>query len=99
VGINSFKLLTDWRVLIETGNKEEVGALEKDIKVKSGEKLEVNMHRWRNPRLVIFNIPEDISTRNIEGTLIVQNPYLNLKAGDIYAKFSYETKKHSELDN
>jgi hypothetical protein len=28
-------------------------------------------------------IPEDITTGNIEGTLIAQNPDLNLKAGDI----------------
>jgi hypothetical protein len=43
---------------------------------------------------VIFNIQEDISTGNIEGTLIAQNPDLKLKSGDINAKFSYETKKH-----
>jgi hypothetical protein len=40
-------------------------------------------------------IPEDISTRNIEGTPTAQNPDLNLKPGDINAKFSYESKKHT----
>lgn len=33
------------------------------------------------------------SQENIEGTLIAKNPDLNLKAGDINAKFSHETKK------
>jgi hypothetical protein len=36
VGINSFKSLRDVRVLIETGSKEEVEALE-DINAKCGE--------------------------------------------------------------
>ena len=48
----------------------------------------------RNLRLVIVNIPEDISTENLEDTLITQNPDLHLVKGDIKAKFSYETKKH-----
>jgi len=43
---------------------------------------------------VILNIPEDISTGNLEDTLIAQNPDLNLKKVDIQVKFSYETKKH-----
>jgi hypothetical protein len=81
VGINSFKSLRDGTVLTETGSKEEVEALEKDINANCGEKLEVDIHRLRGPRLEIFNIPEDISAWNIEGTLIAQNLDLNLKAG------------------
>jgi hypothetical protein len=81
-------------VITETNCKEEIEALEKDINAKCGGKLEVNIHKLRNPRLVILNIPEDISTGNLEDTLIAQNPYLNLKKGDIKAKFSYETKKY-----
>jgi hypothetical protein len=42
---------------------------------------------------VIFSIPEDISTANLEDTLIAQNHELNLKKGDINARFSYVTKK------
>jgi hypothetical protein len=95
VGINSFKALTDGRVLITTNRKEEAEALEADIKSKCGEELEAILHRRRNPRLVIRNIPEDITTSNIEGTLINQNPDLSLKAGDITAKYTYETKYHS----
>jgi hypothetical protein len=95
VGINSFKALTDGRVLITTSSKEKAETLETDIKVKCGEKLEANFHRWRNPRLIIRNIPEDITTGNTEGTLITQNPDLNLKTGDINAKFSYGTKKRA----
>jgi len=95
VGINSFKALTGGRVLITTSRKEEAEALEMDIKNKCGEELEAILHRRRNPRLVIRNIPEDITASNTEGILITQNPDLYLKAGDINAKFNYETKNHS----
>jgi len=95
VGLNSFKALTDGKVQITTSRKEDAEALEMDIKTKCGEELEAFLHKRRNPRLVIRNIPEDVTTNNIEGTLIKQNPDLNLKAGDIIAKYNYETKKQS----
>jgi hypothetical protein len=96
VGINSLKALTDGRVLITTTKKEEAEALEMDIKSKCGEELEVILHKRRNPRLVIRSIPEDITTSNIEETLITQNPDFALETGDIAAKYCYETKKHSK---
>jgi hypothetical protein len=93
VGINTFKSLKNGKVLIETNSKEEIKVLEKDINSKREGQLEANILKLRNPRLVIFNIPEDISTGNLEDTLIAQNPDLNLKKGDINARFSYVTKK------
>ena len=49
----------------------------------------------RNPRLVIINIPEEISIGNVEETLLAQNTDVNLKQGNIHAKFIYETRKHN----
>ena len=95
VGINSFKALTVGRVQITTSREEEVEALGKDIKNKCGEELEAIILRRRNPRTGYPNIPEDFTTNNIEGTLIKQNTDHNKKAGDINAKYNYETKKHS----
>ena len=96
MGINSFKALRVGRVLITTSRKEEAEVLEMDIKTKRGEELEAFLHRQRNPRLVIRNVPEDITTTNIGRTVIKQNPDLYLKAGDINAKFNYVTKKHTQ---
>jgi hypothetical protein len=93
VGIDSFKSLADGRVLITTSRKEEAETLENDIKEKCSEELEPILHRRRNPRLIIRNVPEDITTANIEGTIIKQNPDLNLQSGDIIPKFCYTTKK------
>jgi hypothetical protein len=50
-------------------NSKEIEALEKEINAKCrGKKLEANIHKLRNPRLVIFNIPKDISTGNLGHT-------------------------------
>jgi hypothetical protein len=79
-------------VIITTSKKEDAEVLETEIKTKCGEKLEATFHRRRNPRMVI---PEDITTRNIEETLIKQHPDLNLNVGDLNAKFNYESKNHT----
>jgi len=93
VGINTFNSLKSGKALIDTNSKEEIEALEKDINAKCGGDLEANIHTLRKPRVKILNISEDISTRNLEDTLLAQNSDLNLKTGDIVAKFMYETKK------
>ena len=93
MGINTFKTLNSGRVLIETNSKEEVEALEKENQAKCGGDLEINIHTLRKPRLILLNILEDISTINIEDSILMQNPNLNLRNGEIVAKFSYVTKK------
>ena len=94
MGINTFKSLKNGNVLFETNSKEEIEALGKVANVKCGDELEANIHKLRNPRRVIINTPEDISTENLEDTLIAQNPDHNWKKKDVKEKFSYETKKH-----
>ena len=79
---------------IEGGNKDDIDKLTKDINENCGDKLTVSVQKLRNPRLVIYDIPEDITTQNIEDTIIAQNPELNLSKGDIIAKFAYVTKRH-----
>jgi len=65
-----------------------------DINAKCEGKLEANAHKL-NPRVVIINIPEETSIGNVEDTLLAHNTDVNLKQGDIEAKFSYETRKHT----
>jgi len=91
VGINKYKLLKNGKVLIETNTKQEIEVLEKDINTKCGGELEANVHKLRKPRLVVYNIPEDISITNLEDTLLAQNTDFDLNKGDIDAKFTYIT--------
>ena len=99
MGITTFKSLKNGKVLIETNSKEEIEALGKVIDVQCGDKLEANIHKLRKLRLVVINIPEDISTETLEETLITQDSDDDLVKGDIKSKFSYETRKHTKLGN
>jgi len=47
----------------------------------------------------IINIPEEISTDNIEDTLMAQNPEIGVGKGEIIPKFTYETKRHTQYSN
>jgi len=58
VGINAFKILINWRVLLETNPKEEMDKLSKNINANCGDNLETRIHKSRNSRLVIINIPK-----------------------------------------
>ena len=78
VGIKTLRTQRNGQVLIETSSREELEAIEKDIKEKCGDKLEVNAHKLRSPRLVILNIPEDISVDNVEEIIVAQNADINL---------------------
>ena len=91
VGVKTFKSCNRG-VIIGTNSKEEIEALDQEIRAKCGEELEVRVHTRRKPRLIIINVPEGISTNNIEDTIIRQNPELNLQKGSIVSKFIYVTK-------
>jgi len=45
--------------------------------------------------LKTINIPEEISTDNIEDILMAQNPGIGIGKGEIIPKFTYETKRHT----
>jgi hypothetical protein len=95
VEISSLKTLRNGKVQIETSSNEEVETLTRNINDRCGKELEANAHKMRNPVLVLYNIPEEISTQNIEEIMIAQNPELNLKVGVIKPKFVYETRKRT----
>jgi hypothetical protein len=82
VGINKFKLLNNGNIIIGTNTKQEIEALEKEIISKCRGELEANVHKLRKPRLIVYNIPDDISITNLEHTLLTQNPDLGLTKGD-----------------
>ena len=96
VGITSLKMLRDGRLMIEASSKQEIEALGNKIEETCGAELEVSIQKRRNPRMVLLGIPEDITTDNIETTLAKQNPELDIKEGDIRAKFSYTTKRETK---
>jgi len=95
VGIESIKTIRDGRVQRETGSFQEAETLEKSITDELGDKIDSHIQRPRKPRLKIINIPEDISTYNIEDTPMAQNPEIVIAIGEIIPKFTYESKRHT----
>ncbi|PSN44260.1 hypothetical protein C0J52_24564, partial [Blattella germanica] len=91
VGINTFKSLKDGRVLIEASSKEEINSAK--INEKCGKQLDVHVPKLWKPRLIVYNVPDDILVDNIENTIISQNPELDLKQGDITARFKIKTRE------
>lgn len=92
VGINKFRILNNGNIIIGTNTTSEIETLEKEIASKCGGELEATVHKLRKPRLIVYNIPDDISLKSLEDTLLTQNPDLGLTKGDIVAKFEFTTK-------
>jgi len=60
IGITTFKVLRNGRLLIETENMLEIDSLSKTINELCGEELEALTPRLRKPRLVIYNAPDEL---------------------------------------
>jgi len=73
VGNSTFKALKDGRILIEVGSKEERERISNRIIEKCGEELEAKVQERRNPRLVVYNIPEVVTLKNATKTIREQN--------------------------
>ena len=55
--------------MIAAGSKEERERISKSITEKCGKELEAKVQELRNPRLVIYNIPEDTTLENATETI------------------------------
>jgi hypothetical protein len=93
VGVKSLKSLRNGRVLIDVGSLDETQLLSADINVKCGEALEANVPILWKPRLIIRNIPQEMTVEGFEETLLTQNPELGMKPGDVAARYMFRTKK------
>jgi hypothetical protein len=93
VGIRALKLLNDGRVLIEVGSIDETNILSSKIRDKCGEELKVDVRTLRKPRLIVRNIPQDITVENAEEIIREQYSNLSIKPGEFATKFKFRTKQ------
>jgi hypothetical protein len=94
VGISTFKALKDGRILIEVNSKEERERISNRITEKCGEELEAKTQEHRNPRLIVYNIPEEVTLENATKIIREQNSDIQLEEGDLQAKYIYRTKRN-----
>ena len=82
-GITTFKGLRNGRLLTETQNKKEIDALSKTINKVCGKELDASTPRRRNPRLIIYNVPDELSMENAKDLIMKQNSELCIEKEDI----------------
>ena len=68
-----------------------------NINDKCSQLLEADVQKPRNPRIVIYNIPEEVNAENAEQVITTQNPELMLKAGEVMPKFMYRGKRNNMI--
>ena len=54
-----------------------------------------SIQELRNPNIVIYNIPEEVTIDNAEEIISTQKPELNLNAGDVKQKFIFRDKRNT----
>jgi hypothetical protein len=98
VGISALKMLKNGQLLIELGTKSELEEVRKKINEVCEDELESYMPTLKNPRLIVFNVPEDITSKNAAQAIVLQNSELNLNENETKPKFMFEDKKkHKNL--
>ena len=96
IGITTFKGLRNGRLLIETQNKTEIYALSKTINEVCGEELEASTPRRRNPRLIIYNVPDEINMENAQELIMTQNGEQSIGQEDITPRYIFKDKQKAK---
>jgi hypothetical protein len=95
IGIRTLKSFKNGNVRIEADSKEKTAILNSQIRDKCGVQLEINVQKRRNPRLIIYKVPDSVTPENAEGIILAQNPDLKLQEGDIQTKFIFKTERNT----
>jgi hypothetical protein len=91
IGIRTFKGLQDGNVLIKADTKIDI-EIYHQIRNKCGERLETNAQKMKNPRFILYNIPDEIIPENSEEITIAQNR-TSIEKGRCNNKFHHQIQK------
>jgi len=78
---------------MERDSEEERNILSAEISNKLGETLDIIQHKLRNPRIIIYSVPEEITVENVVKVICTQNPEVTAKDENTEAKFRYKNKR------
>ena len=96
IGITRFKGLRNGRLLIETQNKLDIDALSKTINELCGEELEALTPRRMNPRLIIYNVPDELYIENAKELIMKQNSELCVENEDKTPNYLFKDKRKAK---
>jgi hypothetical protein len=86
------KTVRDRCLIVETESEEESNILFTEVRSKLGEKIDIYQNKLRNPRLIIYSVPEGTTVDNIGATILAQNPEIKINDETIEAKFMFKNK-------
>jgi len=93
VGIKAVKTIRDRGLVIETGSEEERNILSTEISNKLGERLDIIQHKLRKPGLIIYSVPDEITTEYVGVIIRAQNPKVLTNDENIEAKYRFKNKR------
>lgn len=93
VGIGAVRSFRDGRVVIESGSKNDIDIITNGINEACGSILEASVPKLRNPEMIVYNIPDDISIENARDVIIMQNFELNLHEEYLRPKLIFKNKR------
>ena len=97
-GVKSSRTLKNGQVIIESSNKEEAEIICHKINEKCGEELEAVTNKKLNPRIIIFNVGDEIRLGNAADALTSQNACLYSNKQDVKPIFEFlDRKKNRNL--
>ena len=64
-----------------------------EISNKLGERLDIIQHKLRKPRLIIYSVPEEITTENVGAIIRAQNPEVLNADENIETKYRFKNKR------
>jgi hypothetical protein len=70
--------LKNGQLLIELEKKSKLEEVCKKMNEVCGEELESYMPKLKNPRIIVFNVPNEITFENVAQAIALQNSELNL---------------------
>jgi len=92
VGVKMFKKTQTGNVIIETEREEDLNLLCKEVQSKCQPDLNTKIQAKLNPRVIIFNVPEEINIQNVKEIARQQNPNLITEQSTFVPKYLGITK-------
>lgn len=93
VGIKNFKSISNGRVLIESHNKEDIIKICAEINNKLGDVANAQISKKLKPRLILYNIPEEVNKDNALTLIQQQNSDVFGENADVSVVHLLELKR------
>jgi len=93
VGVKCLRKLHSGAALIETYSQRELQVISREINQKCNENVDTKVYNKVNPRLIVFNLPEEVDLGNAAEIIKNQNKEIFNENSQLIPKYIGKTKK------